>query len=885
MESSQRTIKDFARRLKKLRLQCERFEKKSSGLSINSRGISAEAVKDEQEPLFQVMIYDLPCGVLECDLTGKIFWGNKAVNKMLKLKGYNLPGKVLGDFGVTEADQLIEEEFFQHYKNVDPEVDYTQFSIKNSNGKEFELKLHRLPLTSENGNVNGFLTVCYKVNKKEKFLKRLDGKLKTLEDLFSKDLVELIAENKCLKKKARKQERERKRFEILAQFPAENPNPVFRVDHKGKILYANHAAEPLMKFWGCAVKETLPTDWQFSLRKCYLTQKTKFLDLRIGDLLYSFMISMFGDTDSLYIYGQDITERKKYEEQLLLMASTFDNTAEGIAIIDKKGRFLKVNPGFTEITAYKPEQVLGKEFTFINSDLHQEFLFARITKSLKKVDKWKGEIKLKRSTGEVCPVLLSIVLIKNRKEKTYYYVAVFQDITELKNSAYQLEYQAFHDTLTGLPNRALFYDRLKKSIATARRNSQMLSVLFLDLDNFKDINDTLGHGVGDMLLQVVAQRLNTCCRDNDTVARLGGDEFILILEDIRGQQDPIEVARRITESISGMIQVNEHKIYCSASIGITIYPDDGVDVETLVKNADMAMYKAKKHGKNNFSMFTNSMNEQIQKRLELEHCLRKALDNNEFVLHYQPKINVQTGRISGTEALVRWKHPEKGLISPAEFIPLAEETGLIVSIGEWVLRTACEQTKTWLEQGFLFAPVAVNLSAIQFQNQNLLSLVQTILEETGLPAKYLNLEITESTVMANVKDSATILDQLSSMGIAISLDDFGTGYSSLSYLKKFSMDILKIDRSFLQEIPYNTEDSAIARAILSMASSMSMKVVAEGVETEEQLSFMKQHKCDEIQGFLVSQPLPARDLQPLLEAEKEKLRVAQKLKKAELSSS
>lgn len=435
---------------------------------------------------------------------------------------------------------------------------------------------------------------------------------------------------------------------------------------------------------------------------------------------------------------------------------------------------------------------------------------------------------------------------------------------------------AYYDDLTGLPNRVLFLDRLNFCIANARRREALVAVLICDLDNFKRINDTLGHEAGDLLVREVGERISACVRENDavgrldeghnknTVARQGGDEFTLLLGEIRNIHDAARVAQRILGSLARPFDLRGHEVFVSASIGIAIFPQDGVDADTLVKNGDAAMYHAKDRGKNNYQFYKKEMNATSFQRLSLETSLRRALEREEFLLYYQPVVNLYTGKLVSAEALVRWQHPDMGLISPADFIPLAEETGMIVPLGEWVLLAACAQNKAWQQAGLPLVRVAVNLSCQQFAERNLARVVEEVLEETGLAADYLGLEITESLMMRNVDASIAVLRELSSMGVSLSLDDFGTGYSSLSYLKRFPLDILKIDRSFVREIPHDNDDVTLTRVILAMAGNLGLKVVAEGVENQEQLEFLKNQGCDMMQGYLVSPPVSVADFRDIL---------------------
>ncbi len=437
---------------------------------------------------------------------------------------------------------------------------------------------------------------------------------------------------------------------------------------------------------------------------------------------------------------------------------------------------------------------------------------------------------------------------------------------ERKRYQVALEHQANYDALTGLPNRNLLYDRMRQSVYS-QRTPHPMAVVFLDLDHFKFVNDSLGHGTGDKLLKGMAERLRSVLREGDTVARLGGDEFVLILNDQSNEEVIFRAVQRIGAKIAEPMTIDGQELYVTCSAGISLYPQDGPDVETLLRNADAAMYRAKDHGRNNFQFYTSEMNERISERLSLENALRRALERNEFLLNYQPKIDLRSGSLCGAEALVRWNHPELGVLSPERFIPLAEETGLILPIGEWVARETCRQVRAWLDAGFKPGVVSVNLSARQFRQDGLVRAVSRVLEETGIDPRSLELELTESTVMHNVASGIATLHGLKSLGIGLSVDDFGTGYSSLSYLKDLPIDVLKIDRSFVRDIGSGeaADDGVLAQAIVSLAHSLHLKVIAEGVETEAQLRFLKRHGCDEAQGFFFGEPVAPEAFVRLLE--------------------
>jgi diguanylate cyclase (GGDEF)-like protein len=468
------------------------------------------------------------------------------------------------------------------------------------------------------------------------------------------------------------------------------------------------------------------------------------------------------------------------------------------------------------------------------------------------------ELRLRRRDGSTVWVLENVTLGDDVMEGTII------DITDRKRAQDQVEYQAYHDALTGLPNRLLFRDRITVALAHAKRSGRLSAVMFLDLDQFKLVNDTLGHTVGDRLLQAIGARLVTCVRAEDTVARMGGDEFTILLADLSDRRGAPLVAQKVLEAVRHPVTIDDHELYVTTSIGIAIYPEDGMDAETLLKNADRAMYRAKESGRDNYQYAASVRFEPMEGRLSMERALHRAIDREELVVHYHPMVEIATGRVVGAEALLRWNDPDRGLVQPEDFIPLAEETQLIIPIGAWVLRTACAQMKAWHDLGHEGLRVAVNLSPRQFQDRDLTASIEKILQETGFPAQCLDLEITESTAMQNAELTLAILNGLKEMGIRISIDDFGTGYSSLSYLKRFPIDTVKIDQGFVRDLTKN--DAAIISAVISMARALDLRVIAEGVETEEQLAFLRREHCAEMQGFLYSQPLTSTEFEEALRA-------------------
>jgi diguanylate cyclase (GGDEF)-like protein/PAS domain S-box-containing protein len=561
---------------------------------------------------------------------------------------------------------------------------------------------------------------------------------------------------------------------------------------------------------------------------------------------------------------QDITELKKSEQRTRLLARVVENTIEGIMVTDEKASIVLVNQAFTAITGYEAKQVVGANPRILSSGRHPGDYYQRMWRSLLKEGYWQGEIWNKRKDATLYPAWLTITAVKDHKDRVSHYVGVFHDITEVKRNERKIAFQAYHDALTGLPNRLLFHDRLQMAIAHANRKGLHLAVMFLDLDNFKDINDSLGHHVGDLLLEKVARRISRWVRGEDTVARLGGDEFIMLLLGSEKGVQAEKVAQRILHSLAEPFYIKEHELFITGSIGITIYPTDGKDPQTLLSNADLAMYQAKDQGRSTYRLFTREMNQKVMQRVSMEAALRQALEKGEFRVYYQPQVDLETGAMVGAEALLRWKRPGMGILGPDEFIPLAESTGLIVPIGEWVLAQACFQARTWHDQGFKGLLVSVNLSPRQFQQPNLVSQIKSILKQTRLDPACLELEVTESVVMQNVDEAIQIMSRLCKLGVRLSLDDFGRGYSSLYYLKRFPMHTLKIDRSFVRDITLDQAGAAIVNTIIDMSGNLSLKVVAEGVETKEQLNFLRHNRCDQIQGFLFCRPIPQKDLTALM---------------------
>jgi diguanylate cyclase (GGDEF)-like protein/PAS domain S-box-containing protein len=561
---------------------------------------------------------------------------------------------------------------------------------------------------------------------------------------------------------------------------------------------------------------------------------------------------------------RDVTLRKQADAHLRIAAIAFESN-EPMVITDANNIILQVNQAFTKSTGYTKEEAVGRKINLLKSGRHGEAFYKAMWETIERTGTWQGEIWDRRKNGEIYPKWLIISVVKGDDGTVTHYVGTHIDITERKAAEEQIKQLAFYDPLTQLPNRRLLQERLKHGIDVERRDGKQLALLMLDLDRFKSVNDSMGHLAGDELLQQVAERITNRLREVDMVARLGGDEFIVLLEDIAHPEDAARVAEDIIADLSKPFCMDQGEdIQISASIGISLYPQHGGSPQLLMDHADAALYQAKDAGRGCFAYFSEDLTIAARERIALELRLRKAIEQQDLRVFYQPQVDIASGRIVGAEALVRWADPVDGLIPPIRFIPIAEETGLILAIGEWVLRETCRQGRQWLDAGLPPLNLAVNVSPHQFRRSDICSLVATVLSETGFPAHQLELEITESGLMENQGNATEILNSLRAQGIRLAIDDFGTGYSSLAYLKHFPLDLLKIDKSFIDDIPHLEDDMEIASSIIAMGHILGFKVLAEGVETPEQLAFLQKKGCDMYQGYIQSRPMPAEEFAEFL---------------------
>ena len=563
----------------------------------------------------------------------------------------------------------------------------------------------------------------------------------------------------------------------------------------------------------------------------------------------------------------DITQRKRIEVVLRIVSTAFESHGP-MVICNANKIILQANRAFTEATGYTQEEIIGQKISLLKSDHHDNAFYAAMWEAINQTGTWQGEVWDKHKSGQVNPKLLTISAVKDIENVVTHYVGSFIDISDQKLAEEKIKHLAFYDSLTQLPNRCLLQERLKYSIEMARRENKPLALLMLDLDRFKAVNDSLGHMAGDELLQQVAARMTARLRTVDMVSRLGGDEFIVLLDDIAHPDDAARVAKEIISDLSKSFQLSQSDdVRIGVSIGISLYPQHGCCPETLLDHADAALYQAKDQGRGCFAYFSESLTRAAQERIALEVRLRRAIEQDELHMLYQPQIDLNSGQIIGAEALVYWQDPIDGLVPPLGFIPIAEESHLIVEIGEWVLRETCKQAKQWLDSGLFPITMAVNVSSHQFRRSDINALVASVLQETGLPAGQLELEITESGLMENHDLAMDILNNLRHQGIRLAIDDFGKGYSSLSRLKYFPVDVLKIDKSFIEKIPFNKDDMEIATTIVVMGHNLGFKVLAEGVETPEQLEFLREKGCDAYQGYIKNSPLSAKAFAELLAKE------------------
>ncbi|HEY5082447.1 MAG TPA: EAL domain-containing protein [Bauldia sp.] len=677
------------------------------------------------------------------------------------------------------------------------------------------------------------------------------------------------------------------------------PDAMVVVNEAGEIVLLNLQAEKQFGYHrdellGQKVKNIIPEGFAERLEADGLRSATEALAQQIGtgieltgrrkngsEFPIELMLSPMPSPEGVLVTAaiRDISVRKNAEKHLAQVegkyAGLLEAAPDAMVVVNQAGEIVLLNLQAEKQFGYRRDELLGQKVKNIIPEGFAERLVAdglrSDTEALAQQIGMGIELTAQRKDGSEFPIELMLSPLESAEGILV--TAAIRDISVRKKAvsaarlmALQITHSAEHDFLTGLPNRLLLNDRVGQAIALAPRHLNKVAILFLDLDGFKHVNDSLGHPTGDKLLQSVAKRLVSCVRGSDTVSRQGGDEFVVLLSEVQQLEDAAVTARRMLQAVAEAHTIDWHDLHVTTSIGVSVYPDDGSDAETLIKNADTAMYQAKENGRQSYRFFKPAMNVRAVERQSIEESLRRALERKELALHYQPKINIKTGAVTGAEALIRWTHPTRGPVSPAQFIPVAEDCGLILPIGGWVLREACEQARAWVDAGLPAMTMAVNVSAMEFREENFLEGLFAILSETGLDPRSLELELTESVLMKRAESAASILQSLRDRGVQVAIDDFGTGYSSLSYLRKFPVDALKIDQSFVRQISTAGDDAAIVTAVIGMARSLKLRVVAEGVETQEALEFLRAQQCDEAQGYYFSRPVPPRQFAGLLRA-------------------
>jgi diguanylate cyclase (GGDEF)-like protein/PAS domain S-box-containing protein len=653
-------------------------------------------------------------------------------------------------------------------------------------------------------------------------------------------------------------------LQSLALLPDEDPNPILRVSPQGTLLYANTASWFLLVHWKTQVGCDVPPEWLKEIRRAVEIRDIVEQEVRIGYKTILLVIVPMAEKGYINLYGLDVTRRRRVEDKLRLSAQVFENISEGIMIMDGDRRILDVNRAFTAITGYPREDVLGESAESLSMDGMQRPTAAEIWAAAREQGSWQGEIWDRRKDGEAYPQWLSLSVIADPSGEITGYIGLFSDITAKKDAEQRLYQMAHFDNLTGLGNRHHFQDVLERTLRNARRTGEVVALMFVDLDEFKTINDNLGHGAGDTLLRTVATRLQNSVRESDIATRMGGDEFTVILPNLQAPENAGLIGRKILGNVTEPMDLKGREIFITASIGIAVFPQDAQDAAGLLQCADAAMYHAKESGKNGCHFFAREMDQRAEERLVLQTKIRHALMAKEFIVHYQPQVDMISGRVIGMEALVRWERPGQGLLYPDSFVPLAEQSGQISEIGAHVLREVCLQGARWRARGLPNVRLGVNVSSRQLRRTDFISLIEAVLDESQLPASSLEVELTESMLIVDDRNTLNKMERLRGIGVSLAIDDFGTKYSSFGYLKRMPIGRLKIDRLFVQGLAEEKSSRNIIAAIIAMGRTMNLDVVAEGVETEAQISLLLQMGCAVGQGFYFGKAVPAAEAEALL---------------------
>lgn len=811
--------------------------------NISDRKRAEQALRDS-EARYRSIVETAHEGIWTIDANSCTTFAN---SKMAEILGYTveeMQGKVLFEFMDEEGKKTAEENVERRKKGL---AEQHEFKFRRKNGSEVWADLSTSPLQDEHGNYIGALAMVTDITERH----RSEQALRESESKY-RSLFENMTSGFAL-------------HEIICN---EHGKPV---DYR--YLQANPAFErltgvPISNIVGKRIKEILPNTeeyWIETFGKVALTGEPLAYENFSRELGKYYDTWVFSPQKNQFaVIFTDITQRKLAEADKQKLSSAIEQTADSVMITNRTGTIEYVNPAFERSTGYSAVEAVGQTPRIIKSGKHTDEFYQLMWQTILQGDVFSDVIINRRKDGTFYYEEKTITPLKNADGAITHFISTGKDVTERMQTQERLAYMAEHDALTHLPNRTLLLDRIKQSVARARWHSRLVALLFIDLDRFKTINDTLGHEAGDQLLQQLGERFNTCVREGDTVSRFGGDEFVILLGDVANSIDISVIAQKVLDTLKAPFIIEGQNLYITASIGISLFPNDGELGNVLLKNADIAMYRAKELGKNTYQFYSADMSVRAFERLSLETSLRRALAQNEFVLHYQPQIDISNNRIFGVEVLLRWQNPELGIVSPSEFIAILEETGLIVPTGDWVLREATRQFKIWHAAGHKDLRLAVNLSPRQVQSTDLLTTVRQVLDEVPEVSNWLELEITEGLLIQQSPAMMEIFETLQTLGVRLAIDDFGTGYSSLAYLRRLPIDTLKIDRSFVRDIPNDADDSAITNTIVAMARSLRLEVIAEGVEKPAQRDFLQTLGCQKMQGYLLSKPLPAAEISQLL---------------------
>ena len=785
--------------------------------------------------------------VIVLDRQGRIVRFNRACERMSGYPAEHVLGRLVWEVIVPHEEIEGVKAVFQRLVSGEPPVHYENH-VHGSDGRRRLVAWSNTVLTNENGEVRNIIATGIDITRQRAMVRALRAS----------------------------EERYHRMMET-----ANDAIIITDVD-SGTIIDANRGAEELlgrsvMEIIGRHQSEIHPPEERERCRSLFqdqidhrrsITRDIHVLnsDERRIPVEISASVTNLGGTNIVQGIFRDVSERLKAQEELSKLSRVVEASPSAIVITDARARIEYCNPKFYETTGYSPEEVIGQNPRILKSGETPDDEYVELWQTISSGLSWYGEFHNRKKNGQLFWWLSSITPIKDAEGNITNFVNIAEDIGRLKYAESTIRTLAYYDPLTKLPNRTLFRDRLEQALASTRHYGQSLGLMFVDIDRFKTVNDALGHVLGDELLRAIAQRLQDTLEEGMTLARLGGDEFAVVLPGIKNADEAAHIVQRLFSAFTEPFVLDGHELYVTASVGISLFPDDAESPEALIANADLAMFRAKDVGRNTYQFFTSDMNASSFEQLNLELSLRRAVADGQFEVYFQPKMRLGDGRLTGMEALVRWRHPDLGLVSPARFIPLAEETGLILPLGEWVLKAACECTRAWHLAGHEGLRVSVNLSARQFRQTDLPDRVAEILEQTGLAPDSLELEITETDIMRDAGQAVEQLYQFKAMGVHLAIDDFGTGYSSLNYLKRFPIDVLKVDQSFTRDVTVDPDDATIARAVIALAKSMRLSVVAEGVETEEHLDFFRAEECDEAQGYLLGRPMPEAEFSRFLES-------------------